>query len=397
MSLTDVTIRNTKPKDKPYKLSDSAGLYLLVNPNGSKLWRLKYRIAGKEKLLSIGAYPIISLAEAREKSLEAKKQLASNIDPSQAKKEEKLRCLINIENTFEAIASEWHYNQKQKWTARHASSVLKRMQADLFNPLGSKAINEIKAPELLAVIRIIENRGAIDIAHRALQTCGQIFRYAIATGKADRDITADLRGALKTRKKENHSRLKANELPEFLDKLEKYEGDLQTKLALKFTLLTFVRTGEARGARWEEIDFDKKEWRIPPERMKMRELHIVPLSTQSIAVLGELQSINGNKDHLFPNRNKPKTFISENTMLYALYRMGYHSRATVHGFRATASTILNEHGFKPDVIERQLAHSERNKVRASYNHAQYLTERKEMMQWWGNYLTSIVIKNIVIK
>lgn len=219
-----------------------------------------------------------------------------------------------------------------------------------------------------------------------LQTCGQIFRYAIATGKAERDISSDLRGALKTRKKENYAHLKANELPEFFEQLENYNGDLQTKLALRLLILTFVRTGEVRGAKWKEFNLDNQEWRIPAERMKMRELHIAPLSTQSIEALKELHNITGNKEHLFPNRNKPITFISENTMLYALYRMGYHSRATVHGFRATASTILNEHGFKPDVIERQLAHGERNKVRASYNHAQYLPERREMMQWWGDYL-----------
>ena len=386
MPLTDIAIRNAKPKDKPYKLSDTDGLYLLIKPNDKKYWRLKYRFAGKEKLLSIGVYPLVGLAQAREKCIEAKKQLINNVDPSQSKKEEKLKHSLNIENSFKIIAVQWHNNKKQACTERHASYVLRRMEADIFPSLGSRAINEITAPELLAVLRRIESRGAVDIAHRALQTCGQILRYAVATGKAERDISTDLRGALKTRKKENYSHLEAKELPEFFDKLEQYDGSLQTKLALKLLLFTFVRTGEVRGARWEEINFEKEEWRIPPERMKMRDLHIVPLSKQALNVLKELQLINGNKEHLFPNRNKPMTFISENTLLYAIYRMGYHLRATVHGFRATASTILNEHGFKPDVIERQLAHSERNKVRASYNHAQYLPERKEMMQWWGDYL-----------
>ena len=389
MPLTDIAIRTAKLKDKPYKLSDAGGLYLLIQPNGSKYWRLKYRFAGKEKLLSIGVYPVINLSEAREKSLDAKKLLANNIDPSQTKKKDKLNQLINTEHSFETIAHDWHNNQKQRWSVGHATSIYKRLQADILPLLGSKQINEIKAPELLTVLRLIEARGAIDIAHRALQTCGQIFRYAIATGKAERDISGDLRGALKTRKKENYSHLKANELPEFLDKLQKYDGDLQTKLAFKLLMLTFTRTGEIRGARWEEIDFERKEWRIPAHRMKMGELHIVPLSAQAIEVLKVLQPINGHKEHLFPNRNKPMTFISENTLLYAIYRMGYHSRTTVHGFRATASTILNEHGFKPDVIERQLAHSERNKVRASYNHAQYLPERREMMQWWGDYLDNV--------
>ena len=389
MPLTDIAIRTAKLKDKPYKLSDAGGLYLLIQPNGSKYWRLKYRFAGKEKLLSIGVYPVINLSEAREKSLDAKKLLANNIDPSQTKKKDKLNQLINTEHSFETIAHDWHNNQKQRWSVGHATSIYKRLQADILPLLGSKQINEIKAPELLTVLRLIEARGAIDIAHRALQTCGQIFRYAIATGKAERDISGDLRGALKTRKKENYSHLKANELPEFLDKLQKYDGDLQTKLAFKLLMLTFTRTGEIRGARWEEIDFERKEWRIPAHRMKMGELHIVPLSTQAIEVLKELHPINDQREHLFPIRNKPMTFISENTLLYAIYRMGYHSRTTVHGFRATASTILNEHGFKPDVIERQLAHSERNKVRASYNHAQYLPERREMMQWWGDYLDNV--------
>jgi integrase len=386
MPLTDIALRNAKPKDKQYKLSDAAGLHLLIKPNGNKYWRLKYRFAGREKLLSIGVYPVIGLSEARERCLAAKKQLADNIDPSDVKKEEKQKHLIKIANSFETIAHEWHGNKKQGWTERHASYVLRRIQADIFPVLGSRAINEIKAPELLAVLRAIETRGAIDIAHRALQTCGQIFRYAVATGRAERDITGDLRGALQTRRKENYSRLEAKELPEFFEKLEKYDGELQTKLALKFLLFTFVRTGEVRGARWEEIGFEKKEWRIPAERMKMRDLHIVPLSKQALEILKELHLINGHREHLFPNRNKPMTFISENTLLYAIYRMGYHLRTTVHGFRATASTILNESGFKPDVIERQLAHAERNKVRASYNHAQYLPERKEMMQWWGDYL-----------
>ena len=302
-----------------------------------------------------------------------------------------LQTLIANSNSFETIAHEWHHSRLEKWKPKHAVNILRRLENDIFPALGARAINEIKAPELLSVLREIESRGAIDIAHRTLQICGQIFRYGIVTGRNDRDIAADLRGALKTRKSENYTRLEAKELPEFLDRLENYDGDLQTKLALKFTLLTFVRTGEVRGAKWTEFDLDKKEWRIPASRMKMSEMHIVPLSTQTIAVLKELQLITGNYEHLFPNRNKPITFISENTMLYVLYRLGYHSRATVHGFRATASTILNEHGFRPDVIERQLAHSERNKVRASYNHAQYLPERREMMQWWGDYLENSAI------
>lgn len=386
MPLTDITCKNAKGSEKPRKLTDGKGLYLEVMPNGSRYWRLKYSFAGKEKRLALGVYPAVSLVEAREKSQEAKKLLANSIDPSAAKKEEKLKQVLSVTNSFESIALEWHENQKLKWTERYAFYVLKRLQADIFSPLGTKSITEIKAPELLAVLRTIEARDAIDIAHRALQTCGQIFRYAIATGKAERDITPDLKGALKTRKKENYTRLEASELPEFFSKLESYDGDVQTRQALELLVLTFVRSGELRGARWDEINLEAKEWRIPAERMKMRDPHIVPLSAQAVEVLNQIKPVTGHLEHVFPNRNRPSTFISENTMLYALYRMGYHSRATVHGFRATASTILNEHGFKPDVIERQLAHGERNKVRASYNHAQYLPERRDMMQWWGDYL-----------
>ena len=389
MPLTDIKIKTAKSGQKPYKLTDGEGMFLYIHPSGSKYWRLKYRFAGKEKLLALGVYPKTSLLDARQKRTEAKVLLVSGIDPSDHRKEQKLLSSLKSGSTFEEIAEEWHQKQKERWTERYAFHIWKRLQTDLFPELGKKSIQDINAPQLLLPLRKVEARNAIEIAHRLLQTAGQIFRYAIATGKAERDVSRDLRGALQTRKKVSYNRLKENELPEFLNKLENYDGELQTKLALKLALLTFVRTTELRGARWEEINFDKAEWRIPAARMKMRELHIVPLSIQVITVLKEIRNINGNREFLFPNRNNPKTYISENTLLYALYRMGYHSRATVHGFRATASTILNENGFRADVIERQLAHAERNKVRASYNHAEYLAERREMMDWWGNYLKNI--------
>ncbi|AZL16457.1 DUF4102 domain-containing protein [Rickettsiales endosymbiont of Stachyamoeba lipophora] len=390
MSLNDITIKHAKPLEKQYRLADGKGLCLLVKPTGSKYWRFRYRFGGKEKEISFGVYPETSLKEARDKCDKTRKLIRANLDPSVVKKEEKIQQQLDTENSLELIAREWHNNQKNSWAERHANYVLRRLEADIFPKLGFKSINTVTPPELLLVLRDIEKRGAIDIAKRALQTCGQIFRYAVATGRAERDISSDLRGALQTRKKEHYSRLEAKELPEFLEKLALYDGDLQTKLALKLLILTFVRTGELRGARWEEIDLEKKEWRIPAERMKMREPHIVPLSNQAIDIIQELKLISGYREHLFTNRNKPLSFISENTLLYAMYRMGYHSRATPHGFRATASTILNEHGFRPDIIERQLAHAERNKVRASYNHAQYLPERREMMQWWADYLYALI-------
>lgn len=389
MPLTDIVAKNAKSTEKKYKLSDEKGLFLLIHPNGSKYWQMKFRFSGKEKLLSFGTYPETSLKEARDKRDKARKQIQEGLNPSQEKKLEKLQRHISSENSFQSIATEWHSKQLERWTPRHANYLLKRLEADMFTELGSRPISEIKTPELLHALQKIEKRGAIDIAHRALQTCGQIFRFAIATGRANRDLSADLKGALTSKKKTNYSRLEENEIPEFLAKLENYDGELQTKLALKFLILTFVRTKELRGARWDEINFDTKEWHIPAERMKMRQKHIVPLSKQSLALIKEIQKINGNREFLFPSHINPNKTISENTVLYAIYRMGYHSRTTAHGFRGTASTILNEKGFNKDHIERQLAHGERDTVRASYNHANYLPQRKKMMQWWADYLDNL--------
>jgi integrase len=395
MPLAEVTIRTAKPTEKPYKLNDGKGLYALINPNGKKYWRYKYTFNKKEKLLALGVYPEVSLKDARTKQEQARILLKDGIDPAEAKQATKRKAILEAENSFKQIALEWHTNRKPNWSERYANYVLKRLEKDIFPSLGHRPVNAITAPELLAVIRAIEARDVCDIPHRVLQTCGEVFRYAIAIGKGERDVAADLRGALKTVKKRHHAHLEEKELPEFLSKLEAYDGDLQTKLAWKFMLLTFVRTTELRGAKWKEINFDKAEWRIPAERMKMGELHIVPLSKPAIKVLEALKPLTGHREYIFPNSNRPATtFISENTLLYALYRMGYHSRATTHGFRATASTILNEYGFRSDVIERQLAHSERNKIRASYNHAQYLQERKEMMQWWADFLEKLAkVKN----
>lgn len=387
--LSDITIKKAKPKDKEYKLTDGEGMHLLVHPNGGKYWRLRYKINGKEKTLALGTYPTISLLEARDKRFDAKKQIVNGLDPSQEKKQKKLQQYINSENSFENVAREWYQKNYAKWKPRHANYILKRLEADIFPVIGSRPIGEIKTPELLATIQKIEKRGALDIAKRALQTSGQVFRYAIATGRAENDISANLKGALTTRQTVNHAKLEESELPEFLQRLGKYDGEDQTKMALKFLILTFVRTIELRGARWEEINFETKEWHIPAERMKMGFKHIVPLSKQAIKILEEIKQYNGNYEFIFPSQNNKHKIMSENTMLFAMYRMGYHSRATPHGFRATASTILNEKGFNRDHIERQLAHGERDKVRATYNHAQYLTERHKMMQWWADYLDKI--------
>ncbi len=385
-SLSEATVRNSKPKSRPYKLSDGEGLFLLILPSGGKYWRMRYKFAGKEKLLAFGVYPEVTLEAARKRRAETKTLLAGGNDPGDVKKEEKRKIMLQRSNLFEYVAQEWFETRRHEW--KPSSTRTKRVYLDnyLLRQLASKPVAEIKAPELLDMLRAIESRGTLDTARRVMQMCSQIFSFAVATGRTEYNPVPDLRGALKTPVVKHHSFLRADELPMYLKKLSSYDGCLLTKLALRLLLLTFVRTRELRGAEWKEIDWEKAQWRIPAERMKMKEEHIVPLAVQSIKVLRELEKVSGHRQYLFPNEHNPSTFMSENTMLYALYRMGYHSRATGHGFRSTASTILNEHEFRGDVIERQLAHGERNRVRAAYNYAQYLTERREMMQWWADYL-----------
>jgi len=395
LRLSDVAIRKAKPGPKPYKLSDGDGLFLLVQPNGSRWWRLKYFFEGKEKSLSLGIYPDIGLADARERRAQARKQVAMGHDPSHLRQEDRRQTLRKNGNTFESVAREWHKTRLNKWTPLHARKIMRAFEIDIFPKLGLRPIADIKAIDLLDALRKVESRGARETAHRVLQNCGQVFTYAVVTQRIERNPAADLRGALEPVEKKNNAYLKEEEIPDFLRRLDAYDGHRQTTLAIKLLLLTFVRTIELRGAKWTEINWEKADWRIPAERMKMREQHIVPLSSQSLAVLHELQTINGHSEYIFPNIQKPSGFMSENTLLYALYRMGYHGRATGHGFRATASTVLNENGFRPDIIERQLGHCERNKVRAAYNHAQYLPDRRNMMQWWADFLDKSATGNQV--
>jgi integrase len=399
MPLTDIAVRRTKARKKTYKLFDEKGMYLLVSPTGAKLWRLKYRALRKEKVLALGQYPDRTLAEARDLRDEARKRVRDGGDPSAERKLERREQRIRAGNTFEILAREWYASQRAKWTVDYAATTLRRIETHLFPPLGSRPIAEIDAPELFDALRLVErhaevnSRGSNEIAHRMLQTSGQIFRYAIATGRARRNPSVDLRGALKAKERtRNYAALSESELPDFLKKLHAYDGQPQTKLAMRLLLLTFVRTGELRGAEWPEFELDKAQWRIPRERMKMRSEHIVPLSTQAIEVVRALQKLSDGRRYVFANQTNHEKPMSENTLLYALYRMGYHSRATVHGFRATASTILKEQGFRPDVIERQLAHAEGNKVRAAYHRAEYLPERRKMMQHWSDYLDSVGAK-----
>ena len=391
MPLTDVKVKSAKPRDKAYKLTDEKGLYLYIKPNGSKAWRLKYRILGKEKTLSIGLYPDVLLSDARDARDDARKKLKDKIDPGLAKQLRKRIAIEASENSFELIAREWHTKFSSKWSPSHGERILRRLEKDIFPWLGKRPISDIAASELLAVLRRMESRGAIETAHRAHQNCGQVFRYAVATGRAERDPSNDLKGAIPPAKKKHHASItNTNAIGELLRAINGYQGTFVTKCALRLAPLFFVRPGELRHAEWSELNLAKAEWRIPAEKMKMRVTHIVPLSTQAIAILRELRALTGDGKYLFPSVRSAQRPMSENTVLGALRRLGYTGdEMTGHGFRSMASTLLNEQGWNPDAIERQLAHGERNTVRAAYNYAEYLPERKKMMQHWADYLDQL--------
>lgn len=398
MPLKDVTCRNAKPKEKAYKLADEKGLYLFIKPNGTKLWRLKYRFLGKEKSLSIGIYPDVSLQAARNVRDNARTQLTDKIDPGLAKQVSKRSAKEAAENSFEMIAREWYTKFSTKWSPSHGERILRRLEKDIFPWLGKRPIAEINALELLNVLRRMENRGAIETAHRAKQNCGQVFRYAIATGRAERDPSADLKDAIPPPKKTHHaSIIKPSEIGALLRAIESYQGHFVTKCALKLAPLVFVRPGELRHAEWQEFNLATGEWRIPAEKMKMRVMHIVPLSKQAIEILREIRALTGDGKYVFPSVRSSKRPMSENTVLAALRRLGYDkSEMTGHGFRSMASTLLNEQGWNADAIERQLAHGERNTVRAAYNYAEYLSERKKMMQHWADYLDDLRTQGKII-
>lgn len=391
MPLTDTAIRNAKPAPKAVKMFDAGGLFLLVQPTGSKLWRLKYRFGGKEKLLALGAYPEVGLRDARSRRDRAREQLANDEDPGQLRKIDKLLKRTASDNAFEIVARAWWQNWKADKTERHADQVLRRLEADVFPDLGALPLSSITAPLLLSVCLKVQNRGAADIAKRAYQGCSQIFRYAIAHGLIDRNPAADVRpsDALRPTRKVNHARLDAKEIPELLRKIEAYDGSPLTRCALKLMALTFVRTTELIAARWSEFDLEAGQWRIPAERMKKRRPHIVPLSKQALAVVAELQAFRNLSDMVFPGERDHDKPMSNNTILFALYRMGYHSRMTGHGFRGVASTILHELGHRHDLIELQLAHQEQNEVSAAYNHATYVPQRTKMMQEWADHLDAL--------
>jgi integrase len=388
LALTDTQVRKAKPGTKPFKLSDAGGLYLAVMPTGGKLWRWKYRFEGKEKLMSLGSYPEISLAAAREAHVEGRKLLSRSVDPMARKRAVKEAAGVESRTSFTAIASQWMEHWKEDKSLRHVDSTRRRLDANILPILGSLQITDIQAPDVVTMIRTVEARGARDLAKRALETTGQIFRYAIAHGHARRNPAAEIkpRDILKATVKTNYARVDTRELPALLRSIEVYNGAPVTRLAIKLMAHTFVRTGELIGARWNEFDFEEKRWNIPAERMKMRTPHIVPLSRQSLEIIDLLRLLTGEKELLFPGDRNPAKPMSNNTILKALERMGYKGRMTGHGFRGIASTILHERGYSHEHIELQLAHAPRNAVSAAYNHALYLKPRGKMMQDWADFL-----------
>lgn len=397
MPLTDLAIRSAKPKVKPYKLADERGLFLLVHPNGGRYWRFKYRFDGKEKLLAFGVYPDVPLKDAREKRDVARRQVVAGIDPSDHRKAHKSAKDAAASNTFEIVAREWFAKHSPNWVASHSDKIIRRFEKDIFPWLGHRPIADIKAPELLTALRRIESRGALETAHRAMQNCGQVFRYAVATGRAERDPSGDLRGALPPARPTHHPSItEPKAIGAMLRAIDGYHGSLVTKCALKLAPLVFVRPGELRKAEWSEFNWDAAEWRIPASRMKMREQHIVPLSSQAVSVLKELQPLTGDGRYVFPGARTNGRPMSENTVNAALRRLGYTSNEmTGHGFRSIASTHLNEQGWHRDAIERQLAHAERDEIRAAYNYAEHLPERKRMMQAWADYLEALAKGTVV--
>lgn len=407
--LSDTAVRNAKGKEKPYRLRDGEGLYLLVQPDGSRWWRFDYAIDGTRKTLSMGIYPTVGLAAARERAETARKFVADGKDPSAERKTDKARraerreleqCIADgnpLPGSFEDVAREWHERHMANKSERHKVKVLARLEKDVFPWLGKMPAGEVKAPELLTMLRRIEARGAIELAHVAKRVCGQIFRYAIATGRADRDPAADLRGALQPAKSEHFAAIiDPKAIGDLLRAIDGYTGEFATRCALRLSPLVMLRPGEVRQAEWAEIDLEAAEWRIPARKMKMRDEHIVPLSRQAIAIFEEIRPLTGHGRYVFPSArtasgSKDERPMSENAVLGALRRMGYTTdEMTAHGFRTMASTRLNEsHLFHPDAIERQLAHGERDSVRAAYNRAEHLPERRKMMQWWADYLDGL--------
>jgi integrase len=399
MPLTDKACKNARGSAKIYRLSDSKGLYLEVTPAGGRYWRWKYRFLGKEKRMAFGVYPEVSLADARDKHFHARKMLAAGTDPSQDKKERKRLAHLSMATTFELVAREWHEQMKDRWGQRHGANILRRLEMDVFPEIGTRPIKDILAPEVLEMIRKIEKRGALELARRATQVCGQVFRYAIVTGRATNDPASALKGALKPIPKSHFAAFEIDELPKFIYALNLNNARLYpaTINAVKLLMLTFVRTGELVGATWDEINFDEAEWSIPAERMKMRRAHIVPLSKQSLEILKAQKETHVYGNWVFPNLVTPRKHMSNCTILGAIKRLGYKGQMTGHGFRALAmSSIKEKLGYRHEVVDRQLAHAPRSRVEAAYDRAKFLPDRRIMMQEWADYLDKLAEKGKVM-
>jgi integrase len=393
MPLTNTAILAAKPAEKPYKLPDEKGLFLLVHPNGSKYWRQKYRLGGKEKMLAHGIYPDVGLKDARTRRDEARKLLANDIDPGADRKAQKSAKLDLARNSFEAVACAWYERKSKKLAESTKFKMWRRLELYVLPVIGARPVSEIVARDMLDIVRAIEAKGALEIAKRMHNTCGRISRYAVTEGLVDRNPTADidLCDVLAERLERHHASIRdPKEVGGLLRAIDGFTGAFTTRCAMKLAAYTFVRPGELRHAEWSEFDFDKAEWRVPGPKMKMKELHIVPLSTQAIAVFLELKALTGNDRYCFPGERSRDRPMSENTVNAALRRMGFSKEEmTGHGFRSTASTLLHEMGWTHAVIERQLAHGERNKVAAAYNFAEYLPDRRKMMQAWADYLDKL--------
>lgn len=396
MALTDLKIKRLQPTEKDQWLSDEKGLRLLINPNGARYWRLKYRFAGKQKTLALGIYPEIPLKEARVLRDEARRLLLQNIDPSEQRKQQKRQGVMNEHNTFSILARQWWELKYGLWTVKHANRLWNRLKVNTFSELDRKPMDQVEPADILSILKTIQDRDALELASQVLQDVRRVFSYGVQIGRLKYSPAGDLRGVLKTRKTQHLPSMKKDELGQFLHELGQYHrrGQKMTQYALQLLVYTFARSGEILGARWNELDIEKALWRVPAERMKMGTEHLIPLSRQSLLVLNKIHQLMGSSHELlFPSERDWSKPMSNNTMRLAMHRMGYDgktvgkSRATPHGFRANASSILNEQGFNPDAIERQLSHQERNGVRAAYmHHAQYLDERATMMQWWADFL-----------
>lgn len=392
--LTVLEVKNAKPKDRPYKLTDGKGLVLHVSPSGKRTWRYRFSIAGTESTFVLGEYPVLTLELARLKRAEAREMVKAGKNPGEERRVQKQAVLqlkeaekIKSKNSFEAVALEWHKKKLADWKPNHAKSILATMRQDVFPVIGRIPVDQITAPAIKEILTRIEERGALVIAAKILQRITAVFRYAIQSGLATYNPASDMKGVIKTRKAVHHPMIKPDELPVFLQTLNTADIHTTTKLAIQFVILTAARTSEVRAATWAEIDFEKCVWSIPAERMKMKRPHTVPLSKAALAILNRVKILYGGEGLIFPGIKDKGQPLSENTMLYGMYRMGYHTRATIHGFRGLFSTIANESElFNPDAIERQLAHCEKNATKAAYDRAEYMEQRRKMMEWYGELI-----------